>query len=127
MPSTDKTQIAPTDQRCLDACNACADACDFCATACLREPDPAALARCIALDIDCAAACRLAAGAVARGSEMAGTICTMCATLCHACAGECERHAKMHHCAACATACRRCAAECERMAVTAEPVSQTGR
>jgi hypothetical protein len=95
-------------QACLTACNACAIACDRCAAACLQENDVKALARCIALDIDCAALCRVAADAVARNSEMARRIC-------EACAEECEHH-DMDHCQACAAACRRCANECRKMA-----------
>lgn len=41
-------------QSCIEACNDCADACDMCAAACLQEQDVKAMARCIALDIDCA-------------------------------------------------------------------------
>lgn len=100
---------------CIDACNACAAACDHCAIACLGEADPKPMGRCIALDIDCAAICRLAAGAMARGSECAATICAACADVCEACGAECGRH-DMDHCRACATACRHCAAECRRMA-----------
>ena len=100
---------------CIEACNACADACDHCATACLREPNPKPMARCIALDIDCAAACRLAAAYMARGSELAGEICAFCADICEACGAECEKHS-MEHCRVCAEACRRCAEECRRMA-----------
>lgn len=77
------------------------------------------MARCIALDIDCAAVCRLAAGTMARGSELAGAICNACAQVCEACAEECAKHAKMEHCRQCAEACRRCAQECRRMASTA--------
>ena len=120
MTSTSST----TDrQSCLDACNACADACDHCAASCLHEPDVRAMARCIALDMDCAAACRFAAGALARDSELANTICAMCAMVCHACAAQCETH-PMEHCQACAKACRECAAACDRMglgAVTRRP------
>ena len=47
-------------RECIDACNACAAACDNCATACLAEEDVKMMARCIALDIDCAQICRLA-------------------------------------------------------------------
>lgn len=67
---------------CIDACNACADECDHCAIACLQEPEPKSMARCIALDIDCAAICRLAASFMARGSEFAGQICWLCAEIC---------------------------------------------
>jgi hypothetical protein len=103
---------------CIEACNACAGACDHCATACLQEPDPKPMARCVALDIDCAAACRLAAGAMARDSELASEICALCAQVCDACGDECGKH-DMDHCKACAAACRRCADECRRMSQAA--------
>lgn len=101
---------------CIDACNACAEACDHCAAACLKEKDVQMLARCIALDIDCAAICRLAAGYMDRGSECVAVICDACADVCDACADECAKHAKMEHCKVCSEACRRCASECRRMA-----------
>jgi hypothetical protein len=97
--------------RSIAACNDCADACDFCAAACLREPDATAMARCIALDIDCAQLCRVAAGFMARGSESAADLCQMCAEVCDLCAGECGKH-PMQHCQDCAAACKRCADEC---------------
>ena len=100
---------------CIEACNDCADACDHCATACLAEPDPKPMARCIALDMDCAAICRLASGYMARGSEFASAICAACAEVCEACGAECEKH-DMEHCKKCAEACRRCADECRRVA-----------
>jgi hypothetical protein len=103
---------------CIEACNACADACDHCATACLQEANPKPMARCIALDMDCAAICRMAAGFMARGSELAGEVCASCADVCDACGAECEKH-DMQHCKACAEACRRCAEECRRMAQNA--------
>lgn len=99
---------------CVEACNACADACDHCSTACLQEPDVKMMARCIALDIDCAAICRLAAGAMARDSEFAKQVCQLCATVCEACGDECAKHQNAH-CQECAQACRRCAEECRRM------------
>lgn len=73
------------------------------------------LARCIALDIDCAAICQLAAAAMARGSECAQQICALCADICEACGDECAKHTAMQHCQACAQACQRCADECRRM------------
>lgn len=106
------------DQSCIEVCNECADECDHCAAACLQEQDVKSLARCIALDIDCAAICRLASGYMARGSELVGDICSLCAEVCEACGEECERHGQMEHCRQCAEACRRCAAECRRMANT---------
>ena len=68
-------------QECIDACDACAQACDHCATACLQEPDVASLAECIRLDIDCAAICRLASGAMARGSSAVAELCAVCACM----------------------------------------------
>lgn len=99
---------------CIEACNECAIACSHCSSACLQEPDPKSMARCIALDIDCAEICRLAAAYMSRGSEFAGAICGVCAEVCDACATECEKH-EMDHCKVCAEACRRCAEECRRM------------
>ena len=100
---------------CLDACNDCAVACDHCAAACLKEPNPAQMARCIRLDMDCAEICRLAVAYMARGSELAADICEVCATVCDACAQECAKH-EAAHCQECAKACRRCAQECRKMA-----------
>jgi len=103
------------NQACIAACNSCADACDLCSTACLQEQDVKMMARCIALDIDCAAICRLSAAYMARGSEFAAQLCRVCATICQACGDECSKH-QAEHCQACATACRQCAEECGRMA-----------
>jgi hypothetical protein len=100
---------------CIDACNACADACDYCATACLQEADIKPMAHCIALDMDCAALCRLAAAAMSRGSEFAKRICSLCVLVCEACADECGKHDHAH-CQDCAAACRACAEACRRMA-----------
>lgn len=86
----------------------------MCAAACLQEQDVGAMARCIALDNDCAQLCRLAAGYMARGSEMAAALCQLCADVCDACADECGKH-PMRHCQECADACRRCASECRQM------------
>lgn len=103
---------------CIDACYACAAACDHCATACLQEQDVKMMARCIALDMDCADVCRMAAAYMARGSELAKAICQLCAEVCQACGDECAKH-QMGHCQECAQACHRCADECRRMAAAA--------
>jgi hypothetical protein len=99
---------------CIEACYECAAACDHCAIACLAEADPKPMARCVALDVDCADICRLAAAYMSRGSELHGMICEACADVCDACGAECEKF-DMAHCKACAEACRRCAEECRRM------------
>jgi len=99
----------------IEACDDCAAACDYCATACLAEPDPKPMARCISLDLDCAAACRVASAFLARDSEMLDVMCEACAEICDECAEECAMH-DMEHCQACADACRACAEECRRVA-----------
>lgn len=104
-----------TYETCIEACNACASACDHCAIACLQEQDVKMMARCITLDIDCAAICRLAAGYMARDSAFAKPLCQLCAQVCQACGDECAKH-PTDHCQACAEACRRCAEVCRSMA-----------
>jgi hypothetical protein len=103
---------------CIEACNACAVACNHCAVSCLQEPDVKAMARCIALDIDCAEICALAAAAMSRASEHAKAICAVCADVCQACGDECAKH-KAQHCQDCALACRECAQQCRKMAAIA--------
>ncbi|HDR8931287.1 hypothetical protein [Burkholderia vietnamiensis] len=100
---------------CIAACDACARACDTCAAGCLAESDTNPLARCIALDIECAQLCRVASGAMARRSTLAPQVCALCAQACDACAAECGRHAH-EHCRRCAQACEACAAMCRAMA-----------
>ena len=105
----------PATSDCIAACTACADACDRCFAGCLKEEDVAMMAHCIGLDADCAAACRLAVGALQRDSVVAGPICEMCARVCEACAEECGKHDHVH-CQDCAQACRACADACRAMA-----------
>ena len=100
---------------CIEACNACAVACNHCAASCLQEPDVKMMARCIALDMDCAQLCQAATAFMARGSDLARALCGVCAQACRACADECAKH-DMDHCRRCAEACRRCAQACETMA-----------
>lgn len=100
---------------CIEACNACASACDHCAAACLGEENVADMARCIALDLDCADLCRLAASSMARDGEFARQICRLCAEVCEACGKECRQH-EHAHCQACAEACDACAQACRNMA-----------
>lgn len=101
-------------QACIDACNKCAVDCDRCAVACLSEENVSEMARCIALDMDCAAICRLAAGFMARGSDYAKEICELCAIICDACGEECAKY-PANHCQKCAEACRQCASACRSM------------
>lgn len=93
------------EKECLRDCSECAAACFQCATACLEEEDPKSMAGCIALDMECADMCRLAAAAIARGDKHVKAICLLCADICQSCATECAKHA-MGHCQRCADACR---------------------
>lgn len=102
-------------QSCIDACLACAIECDHCASECLKEDNVKMMARCIAIDRECAEACYASARLMAIGGEHAALFCQACAEICDACAEECEKH-DMDHCKQCAEACRRCAEECRAMA-----------
>jgi hypothetical protein len=102
-------------QPCIDACIACAEACEQCAAACERE-DSAKMARCISLNTDCAAMCRLAADFMTRNSQYVDLICEDCAEICKGCADECNKYPQ-DHCQDCALACLQCAQECLKMAV----------
>jgi hypothetical protein len=100
---------------CIEACNACSVACNYCSTACLQEPDVQKMARCIALDMDCAGICAFAAAAMARGSQHAKAICMLCASICKSCGDECAKH-DAEHCQQCAKACHGCADACLKIA-----------
>jgi hypothetical protein len=103
---------------CIQACYECAEACNHCAASCLQEEDVKMMARCIALDIDCAEICAVAAAAMGRASESSKALCAACADICRNCGEECARH-QMVHCQECARACMRCAEECRNMAAIA--------
>lgn len=96
---------------CITACYECAAACDHCAVACLREADPAAMVDCIRTDMDCAQICRLAAAAMARGSEFVKEIVKLCTEICTRCGDICNKH-EHDHCQECARACKACVEEC---------------
>jgi hypothetical protein len=81
---------------CIRACMACAVACKHCATECLNEEQVKHLARCIKLNLECAAICRAAAEVMSLGSDYSIAM-------------------GMEHCAQCAEACRACAVACNKM------------
>jgi hypothetical protein len=113
-------------QNCIDACGECVVECERCAVACLNEQDVASMARCIALDLDCAAICRTAVEFMSRNSDFAVDICAVCADICQACAMECEQH-KVDHCQRCAQVCRSCADACRAMSRSSLTRSSTRR
>ena len=73
------------------------------------------MARCIQLEMECAAICYAAAQLMSLGSEKAAEICRICADICEACGAECSKH-QTEHCKECADMCKRCAEECRKMA-----------
>ena len=102
-------------KNCIEACDACVTACENCSSACLEEPEVKLMARCIALDRDCADICCVAARFMARGSAYAMELCALCAEVCQACCDECKTH-QNEHCQNCAEACQKCADACRKMA-----------
>ena len=72
------------------------------------------MAKCIQLDMECAALCYAAAQLMSLGSAHAAAICKLCAAACEACAAECAKHTNKH-CKECAGACSECATECKAM------------
>jgi hypothetical protein len=101
-------------QTCIDACLRCAALCNHCASSCTQEKNVKMMARCMQLDMECAAICYAAAQLMSLGSERATAICHICAEICDACAAECEKH-ENEHCQECARACHQCAEECRHM------------
>jgi hypothetical protein len=74
------------------------------------------MAKCIQLDMECAAVCYAAAQLMSLGSGYAKDICQQCAEICNACGNECGKHSHMEHCRECMEACKACAEECHKMA-----------
>jgi len=101
---------------CIEACLRCAAICNHCASSCTQEDDVKMMARCIQLDMECAAVCYAAAQLISLGSNKAQKICGLCADIGEACGAECAKHTHMEHCRECAEACKRCAEECRKMA-----------
>ena len=73
------------------------------------------MARCIQLDMECAAICNASAQLMSVGSDKAKEVCRVCSDICQACGDECGKH-DTEHCRECAEACRACAEECRKMA-----------
>lgn len=96
----------------------CETACTICADACLSEPDVQMLARCIAVNQNCADLCaatsRLAARMGHHDKAMMQHQIQACREACRICAQECEQH-EHEHCRMCAESCRRCEQACDRV------------
>lgn len=106
--------------RTIEMLDDCANTCTQCADACLSEEDLAGLAKCIRLNLDCAALCSATAGVLSRQTEYDANVTRpaleACIAVCHSCGDECERHAPhMEHCRICAEVCRDCEQACQEM------------
>ena len=66
-------------EECIRACLACAIACNHCASECLGEEEVKHLAKCIRLDLECAAICRAAGELMSLGSSYSVDLCRLCA------------------------------------------------
>lgn len=73
------------------------------------------MARCIQLDMECAAICYASAQLMSLGSEMAKAVCQICSDICWQCHEECNKH-QTDHCQECARLCKLCAEECQKIA-----------
>src|ERR1700679_1670146 len=101
-------------QDCIDPLLKCVAMCNHCASSCLKEEDVKMMAKCIQLDMECAALCYAAAQLMSLGSSYAKHIGHHCAEICMECAEECRKHDN-EHCRECAEACRECAQVCVAM------------
>ena len=104
-----------TYRDCIEACLRCAAVCNHCASSCTQEDNVKMMARCIQLDMECAAICYAAAQLMSIGSERSQELCRICAEICEECGNECGKH-QTEHCRECAEMCHHCAEECRRMA-----------
>ncbi|CAN1571537.1 DUF326 domain containing protein [Spirosomataceae bacterium] len=102
------------NKKTIEACLACAALCHHCASSCLQETDPKMMARCIQLDMECAAICTATAQLLSLGSPHATALAKICADACAACATECSKHTN-EHCKECAEACKICAEACKNV------------
>lgn len=100
-------------QECIEACLTCATESQACASFCLKD-DASMMARCIQLNMECAAICYATAQLLSLGSEFASELCRICADVCDACAKECGRH-EPDHCQRAAVDCRACEEVCRKM------------
>jgi hypothetical protein len=107
-------------ERAIEALVECANTCTQCADACLSEEDPAPLAKCIRLNLDCADICAATARTVSRQTEYDANVTVplveACIAVCRSCGDECDGHAEhMAHCAVCRDSCRACQQACEAL------------
>lgn len=90
----------------------CAAQCSRCYAACSIEQEKDKLQRCMTLNEDCAAICRLTGQLFEKKSENAELFLKLSGEICERCAAECKKHSHLEHCKKCAEACRKCAEMC---------------
>jgi Domain of Unknown Function (DUF326) len=98
----------------IEACLECAAICNHCASCCAQEKDVTMMAKCIQLDMECAAICYASAQLMSLGSNKSKELGALCADMCEACREECSKH-HTEHCQECAKACKECAEECRKI------------
>jgi hypothetical protein len=99
------------NKKIIEACLKCAALCNHCASSCLQEIDIKMMAKCIQLDMECAAICYATAQLLSLGSKHSKAMAKLCAELCQDCHKECKKH-ENKHCQECSDACKECAEAC---------------
>lgn len=115
MPHATVTTTPEVD-RCVDDCLTCASTCNATLAHCLAKGGKHVDAQHIALMLDCAAICEMAAASMSRHSPVHAQLCGACAEVCQACESDCRTFANDPIMQECADVCRRCADSCNRMA-----------
>ena len=105
------TLIDDRTKELIDTLADCAAKCEACARDCSKRGN-ADLVDCIALCLDCGDLCQICLPLLARGSQFAAAICSVCADASELCAAECERVGMTE----CAEVCRTTAEICREMA-----------
>ncbi len=101
----------------IQACLQCMQACNVCTVASLQNAEVNSFARCIQLNMECAAICRSAAELMSLNSTFSGRLIELCMDICNDCAAENGLHASLGvgACRICAEACLHCATVCSTL------------
>jgi hypothetical protein len=105
----------PSGSTCRMECMKCAAVCDSTIQHCHKMGGKHVAAEHINALHDCANLCRQSAQFMARGSELSGKLCALCAESCNRCADSCEGFKDDKAMSACAHECRSCADHCQKM------------
>lgn len=112
------TMMSTEAEACSRLCLQCSRTCVEAVTHCLKKGGKYADAKHIQALLDCAEICQTTANVLARGSELHGRLCAVCADACEQCTESCEQvDPNDEMMKQCAEMCRRCAQSCRALAV----------